>query len=234
MTAGNINDTNTIKVVTPSVHTKDATKTTQIYVQQLGYVVEKGSKKAVYAKLTANKDYKVEITNTTDSNVTVRFSIPEKGSRYAGTAFTKSYGVYKDTFTDLKIAGISENIGYAVGTYDSTTVYPSSTTVKDVVSWNSAGKYFEYKGTSTAVLPKVITVTATVGNQKNVVIDPKHYDVTFTPVWTKNSKGSAVVGSYGMGNYTITVTIKDDDETAKIYPTYTSVSATYQVSQANK
>ena len=44
--AGNLNDTNTIKVVTPSVQTKDVKKTSQIYIEQSGYTVENGAQTA--------------------------------------------------------------------------------------------------------------------------------------------------------------------------------------------
>ena len=85
-------------------------------------------------------------------------TIPAKNGRFVGKTLEKqSFKTYPYEVKDIKIVTLSENqSGYSDDYY------------KNSVSYNAAGKYYEYKGHNTLVAPKVTKVTATINGEKNV------------------------------------------------------------------
>ena len=216
-------DDDSIKVVTPSVLAKNASKH-QVYLTQ-SY-----DKKTV--KLKAGKDYVISKPEAKDANrMSVIISVPEKGSGLTGGPIQRTYYIYDEEVKNIKITALSANKGYiSSGFATSYGPYKKGAETRDIkVSGN--GTYYQYEGTKKAVLPQVMEVTCTKGGLKDQVIPSDYYDVTFTPAYATVKDGDKTVKQLITGKYTVTITI--NEKGGQYYPSYTGASATYEVNQAS-
>ena len=158
--------------------------------------------------------------NDTTGQVTI--DITEKG-RIKGSSMTGiTFPIYSGKVTDVKIAALSENEGVVKAGEKYNTVSAAE------VSYNSVGKYYDYKGTSGAVMPKVEKVTCKIDG-KETTVPASNYDVTYIPATGLDKDGNTI---YVKGTYKVIITFNANS--GNTYPSFTSYGFTYKVNEATK
>lgn len=217
VTAVAIND-DTVLYANDSVYAGTADKKSNVYL----YMVNGDNK----VKLRAGKDYVLSSpSKNSATQYYVTATVPAKGSMLtAGGTRRITYSVYSKKVTDVKISGLSSNTGYT-GT-------SSGFTGTANVTYNSSKKAYKYLGggKTQAVYPAIKSVTAKVDG-KTEVIPSNYYDVEYTPVTTNvlDDAGNKTGTQLAPGTYTVTITILDSAGT--LYPSGTTATYTYKVSQ---
>ena len=172
-----------------------------------------------FAYLKAGSDYKLSNVRYSADQTTGYVDVSFPGTtRFTGTTQEAvQYKTYAYEMKGLKIVGLSENEADSKYKYDGFSV-----------SYNAAGKYYEYKGTTKVVAPKVTKVTAVINGQTKE-IPVNSFNVSYTPVYGKDSSGEKILTT---GSYKVTVTVSE--VSGNSLPSYVSATTTYKVGSTVK